>query len=97
MFKAWWNIYTSLCCKFTTESVSEKKCGNRLIFGEVIGKSLVSCFLTHSVVQQQFLQYVQLTALLPKGCNALTLPKLSLQIPKFNPTYKNVRISNCLN
>jgi len=26
-----------------------KKCGNRLIFGEVMGNSLVSCFLTDSV------------------------------------------------
>jgi len=38
-----------ICCKFTTESVSKKKFENRLIFGEVMGKSLVSCFLTHSV------------------------------------------------
>ena len=30
-------------------SLSVKKCENRLIFGEVIGNSLVSCFLTHSV------------------------------------------------
>jgi len=30
-------------------SPSVKKFGNRLIFGEVMGKSLVSCFLTHSV------------------------------------------------
>jgi len=35
--------------KFTTTSVSEKKFENWLIFGEVIGNSLVSCFLTHSV------------------------------------------------
>jgi len=28
----------------------KKKFGNRLIIGEVMGKSLVSCFLTHSVV-----------------------------------------------
>jgi len=32
------------------ESKSEKKFENQLIFGEVMGKSLVSCFLTHSVV-----------------------------------------------
>jgi len=32
------------CCKFTTKSVSEKKFENRLIFGEVMGKSLISCF-----------------------------------------------------
>ena len=31
-------------------SPSVKKSENRLIFGEVMGKSLVSCFLTHSVV-----------------------------------------------
>ena len=38
------------CCKFTTKSVSEKKFENRLIFGEVMGKSLISCFfLTDSV------------------------------------------------
>jgi len=30
--------------KFTTTSVSEKKFENWLIFGEVIGNSLVSCF-----------------------------------------------------
>ena len=30
--------------KFTIESVSEKKFVNRLIFGDGIGKSLVSCF-----------------------------------------------------
>ena len=30
-------------------SPSVKKFENRLIFGEVTGKSLVSCFLTHSV------------------------------------------------
>jgi len=28
----------------STESVSEKKFENRLIFGEVVGKSLMSCF-----------------------------------------------------
>ena len=40
-----------LAAKFTTESVSEKKFENRLIFGRVIGKSLMSCFfLTHSVI-----------------------------------------------
>jgi len=34
-----------LCCKFTTEPACEKKLfGNRLIFGEVVGKSLMSCF-----------------------------------------------------
>ena len=38
-------------CKFTSESVSDKKMNNWLIFGEVVGKSLVSCFLTHSVVR----------------------------------------------
>ena len=37
----------SVCCKFTSESTSEKKFENRLTFGEVMGKSLVSCFLTH--------------------------------------------------
>jgi len=30
-------------------SLLAKKIENRLIFGEVMGKSLVSCFLTHSV------------------------------------------------
>jgi len=44
-------------CKFTTDSVSEKKFENRLIFGEVMGKRLVSCFLTHSVLHH-FLLYV---------------------------------------
>jgi len=34
--------------QFTTESVSQKT-ENRLIFGEVMGKSFVSCFLTHGV------------------------------------------------
>jgi len=38
-----------VCCKFTTESVSEKSFENRLIFGEVMGKTLMSSFLTHSV------------------------------------------------
>ena len=32
-------------------SPTVKKFRNRLIFSEVIGKSLVACFLTHSVVQ----------------------------------------------
>jgi len=42
-------IFKHVCCKFTTESASEKF-ENRLIFGEVMGKSLVSCFLlTHGV------------------------------------------------
>jgi len=31
------------------ESISEKSCENRLIFGEVMGKSLMSCSLTHDV------------------------------------------------
>jgi len=31
-------------------SLSVKKIENRLTFGEVMGKSLVSCFLTHSVL-----------------------------------------------
>ena len=45
-------ILNTICCKFTAESDSEKKNENRLTFGEVIGKSLVSCFfLTHSVVK----------------------------------------------
>jgi len=35
--------------RFTTESVSEKKLENRLIFSEVMGKSLVSCFWTLGV------------------------------------------------
>ena len=33
--------------------LSVKKFENRLTFGEVMGKSLVSCFLTHSVVYYQ--------------------------------------------
>jgi len=38
------------CCKFNTESASERFLfENRLTFGEVMGKSLVSCFLTHGV------------------------------------------------
>jgi len=37
------------CCKFTSESVSEKNCENRLTFGEIMGKSLVSRFLIHGV------------------------------------------------
>jgi len=38
-------IFKYDCCKFTTESVCENFFfENRLIFGEVIGKSLVSCF-----------------------------------------------------
>ena len=37
-------------CKFPTESASEKICENRIIIGEVMAKSLVSCFfLTHGV------------------------------------------------
>jgi len=36
-------------CKFTNESVSEKKLENRLTFGEDMGTSLVTCFLTHGV------------------------------------------------
>ena len=39
-----------ICCKFTTESISKKKFENRIIVGEVMAKSLVSCFLTHGVV-----------------------------------------------
>ena len=31
-------------------SMLAKKIENRLVFGEVMGKSLVSCFLTHGVV-----------------------------------------------
>jgi len=50
MFKAKWNIKTSFCCKFTTEFAREKKFENRLIFCEVMGKSLVSYFLTHNVL-----------------------------------------------
>ena len=51
MFKAWWNIKARICCKFTTESVSEKKIENRIIVGEVMAKSLVFCFfLTHGVL-----------------------------------------------
>ena len=37
------------CCRFTTESASEKKFENRIIGNEVMAKSLVSCFLTHCV------------------------------------------------
>ena len=37
-----------LCCKFTTESASEKNCENRIIVSEVMAKSLVSCFFSHS-------------------------------------------------
>ena len=37
-------------CKFTAESDSEKNFENRIIIGEVMTKSLVSCFLTHGVV-----------------------------------------------
>ena len=47
-----------VCFKFTTESVREKK-ENRLIFGEVMGESLVSClYLTQGVelVLQTFFQ-----------------------------------------
>jgi len=40
-----------ICCKFTTESVTEKSLKIGKIFGEVMGKSLVSCFLTHIVDQ----------------------------------------------
>ena len=49
MFKAWWNISTGGRCKFTTESAREKNLENRIIVGEVMAKSLVSCFLTHGV------------------------------------------------
>jgi len=38
------------CCKFTNESVSKIFFENQLIFKEVMGKSLVSCLLTHGVV-----------------------------------------------
>ena len=31
-------------CKFANECVSEKNCDNRLTFGKVTGKSMVSCF-----------------------------------------------------
>jgi len=44
MLKAWWNISTRVCCKFTTESISEKSFDNRFILGEVLGESLMSCF-----------------------------------------------------
>jgi len=37
-------------------SPSVKKFDNRLIFGEVTGKSLESCFLTHSVEIHNILQ-----------------------------------------
>jgi len=39
-----------ICCKFTAELASENKFENRIIVGEVMAKSLVSCFiLTHCV------------------------------------------------
>jgi len=47
IFKVWWDIYI-LCCKLTNESAGERIL--TLAFEEVIGKSLVSCFLTHGVV-----------------------------------------------
>ena len=37
-----------MCCKFTIEP-DRKNLENRLTFGKVMGKSLVSCFLTRSV------------------------------------------------
>jgi len=37
-------VCVCVCCKFTTKSASEIFFENRLIFGEIIGKSLVSCF-----------------------------------------------------
>ena len=41
-----------LCCKYAAESDSEKICEDRLTFGEVRDKSLVSrFFLTHSVLR----------------------------------------------
>ena len=40
-----------MCCKFTAESTGEKNFENRIVVGEVMAKSLVSCFfLTHGVV-----------------------------------------------
>jgi len=42
--------YLNISLLFTTESASEGIVKNRLLFGEVMGKSLVSCFLlTHGV------------------------------------------------
>jgi len=50
MFKAWWNIYSQICCKFTFESASEKNLENRIIVSEVMAKCVVSLFfLTHGV------------------------------------------------
>jgi len=39
----------TILLQITAKSVSEKKFENQLIVGEVMDKSLVSCFLTHSV------------------------------------------------
>jgi len=42
-------VYLNMICfKFIAESGSEKNFENRLTFGEVIGKSLVSCFFSDS-------------------------------------------------
>jgi len=51
--QVWWDISIRFCCKFTTKCVAAKFFKNRLTFGKVMGKSLVSCFLlTHGVVLQ---------------------------------------------
>jgi len=36
-------------CKFTNESIAARIFKNRLAFGKVTGKSLVSCFLVYCV------------------------------------------------
>jgi len=56
-----------VCCKFTTESANERIFENWLTCVEVMGESLVSCFLTHGVylrcvLSDQFdLQYTSVT------------------------------------
>ena len=54
MFEAWWNIWTWICCKFTTESASEKiwKSDSCWSYGQEFG---VLFFLTHGVVYKNII------------------------------------------
>ena len=49
MFKVWWDIYKTILLQIYKRVCQRKNFENRLIFGEVIGKSLVSCFWTYGV------------------------------------------------
>jgi len=49
MFKAWWNVKTQVCCKFTTESASEKILKIGLYLVKLWPRVWCLVFLTHGV------------------------------------------------